>query len=86
MPNNYKRPIAVHVLTVLSLAAFLFIALVLFVLVSQGYDMPVQDTQNLKCQILMAGLFGFTFGTMSLALDYLAFKKFTVNKFKHMEQ
>lgn len=75
---NYKSPVAVHVLTILSLASFLMIALILVVLISDGRSMMIQQHQNLKIQILMSGLFGGMFGVCSLALDHICFKKYAV--------
>lgn len=81
---NYKSPVAVHVLTILSLASFLTIALILVVLISEGQSMVYQQQQNMRVQILMYGLFGSMFGVCSLALDHISFKKYTVTQIQKL--
>ena len=81
---NYKSPVAVHVLTILSLASFLMIALILVVLISNGQSMVYQQQQNMGVQILMYGLFGSLFGICSLALDHIKFKKYALTQIQKL--
>lgn len=62
----------------LSLASFIYITLILVVLITKGQYMDVLQQQLLKKQMLVACISGITMSVLTLMLDHLAFRKYTI--------
>ena len=76
--SNYRTPILVRITATLSLAAFIYIALTLVMLITKGQYMDVLQQQILKKHMLIACLSGVSLSVLTLMLDHLAFRKYTV--------
>ena len=76
--SNYRTPIFVRIMATLSLAAFIYITLILVVLITKGQYMDVLQQQLLKKQMLVACISGITMIVLTLMLDHLAFRKYSI--------
>ena len=76
--SNYRTPIFVRIMATLSLAAFIYITLILVMLITKGQYMDVLQQQILKKQMLVACVSGITMSVLTLMLDHLAFRKYTI--------
>ena len=76
--SNYRTPIFVRIMATLSLASFIYITLILVVLITKGQYMDVLQQQLLKKQMLVACISGITMSVLTLMLDHLAFRKYTI--------
>ena len=76
--SNYRTPIFVRIMATLSLAAFIYITLILVVLITKGQYMDVLQQQILKKQMLVACVSGVSLSVLTLMLDHLAFRKHTI--------
>ena len=76
--SNYRTPILVRITATLSLAAFIYIALTLVMLITKGQYMDVLQQQILKKHMLIACVSGVSLSVLTLMLDHLAFRKYTV--------
>ena len=76
--SNYRTPILVRIMATLSLAAFIYITLILVMLITKGQYMDVLQQQLLKKQMLVACISGITMRDLTLMLDHLAFRKYTI--------
>ena len=77
-PSNYRTPIFVRIMATLSLASFIYITLILVVLITKGQYMDVLQQQILKKQMLVACVSGVSLSVLTLMLDHLAFRKYTI--------
>lgn len=62
----------------LSLAAFIYITLILVMLITKGQYMDVLQQQLLKKQMLVACVSAISLNALTLMLDCLAFRKYTI--------
>ena len=76
--SNYRTPILVRIMATLSLAAFIYITLILVMLITKGQYMDVLQQQLLKKQMLVACVSGVSLSVLTLMLDHLAFRKYTI--------
>ena len=76
--SNYRTPILVRIMATLSLAAFIYITLILVMLITKGQYMDVLQQQILKKHMLIACVSGITMSVLTLMLDHLAFRKHTI--------
>ena len=76
--SNYRTPIFVRIMATLSLASFIYITLILVMLITKGQYMDVLQQQLLKKQMLVACISGITMSVLTLMLDHLAFRKYTI--------
>ena len=76
--SNYRTPIFVRIMATLSLAAFIYITLILVVLITKGQYMDVLQQQLLKKQMLVACVSAISLSVLTLMLDHLAFRKHTI--------
>ncbi len=76
--SNYRTPILVRIMATLSLAAFIYITLILVMLITKGQYMDVLQQQLLKKQMLVACVSGITMSVLTLMLDHLAFRKYAI--------
>ena len=76
--SNYRTPIFVRIMATLSLAAFIYITLILVVLITKGQYMDVLQQQLLKKQMLVACVSAISLSALTLMLDHLAFRKYTI--------
>lgn len=76
--SNYRTPILVRIMATLSLAAFIYITLILVMLITKGQYMDVLQQQILKKHMLIACVSGVSLSVLTLMLDHLAFRKYTV--------
>ena len=76
--SNYRTPIFVRIMATLSLAAFIYITLILVVLITKGQYMDVLQQQLLKKQMLVACVSAISLSALTLMLDCLAFRKYTI--------
>lgn len=76
--SNYRTPIFVLIMANLSLAAFIYITLILVVLITKGQYMDVLQQQILKKQMLVACVSAISLSALTLMLDCLAFRKYTI--------
>ena len=76
--SNYRTPILVRITATLSLAAFIYIALTLVMLITKGQYMDVLQQQILKKQMLVACVSAISLSALTLMLDCLAFRKYTI--------
>ena len=76
--SNYRTPIFVRIMATLSLAAFIYITLILVVLITKGQYMDVLQQQILKKHMLIACVSGVSLSVLTLMLDHLAFRKYTI--------
>lgn len=76
--SNYRTPILVRITATLSLAAFIYITLILVMLITKGQYMDVLQQQILKKHMLIACVSGVSLSVLTLMLDHLAFRKYTV--------
>ena len=76
--SNYRTPIFVRIMATLSLAAFIYITLILVVLITKGQYMDVLQQQILKKHMMIACISGITMSVLTLMLDLLAFRKYTI--------
>ena len=76
--SNYRTPIFVLIMANLSLAAFIYITLILVMLITKGQYMDVLQQQLLKKQMLVACISGITMSVLTLMLDCLAFRKYAI--------
>lgn len=77
-PSNYRTPIFVRITATLSLAAFIYITLILVMLITKGQYMDVLQQQILKKQMLVACVSAISLSALTLMLDCLAFRKYTI--------
>ena len=75
---NYRTPILVRIMATLSLAAFIYITLILVMLITKGQYMDVLQQQILKKQMLVACVSAISLSALTLMLDHLAFRKYTI--------
>ena len=76
--SNYRTPLLVRIMATLSLAAFIYITLILVVLITKGQYMDVLQQQILKKHMLIACVSGITLSALTLMFDCLAFRKHTI--------
>ena len=76
--SNYRTPIFVRIMATLSLASFIYIALILVVLITKGQYMDVLQQQILKKHMMIACVSGITMSVLTLMLDHRAFRKHTI--------
>lgn len=76
--SNYRTPILVRIMATLSLAAFIYITLILVVLITKGQYMDVLQQQDLKNHMLVACVLGIAMSVLTLMLDHLAFRKYII--------
>ena len=76
--SNYRTPILVRITATLSLAAFIYITLILVMLITKGQYMDVLQQQILKKQMLVACVSAISLSALTLMLDCLAFRKYTI--------
>lgn len=76
--SNYRTPIFVRIMATLSLASFIYITLILVVLITKGQYMDVLQQQDLKNHMLVACVLGIAMSVLTLMLDHLAFRKYTI--------
>ena len=76
--SNYRTPIFVRIMATLSLASFIYITLILVVLITKGQYMDVLQQQLLKKQMLVACVSAISLSALTLMLDHLAFRKYTI--------
>ena len=76
--SNYRTPIFVRIMATLSLAAFIYITLILVMIITKGQYMDVLQQQILKKQMLVACVSGVSLSVLTLMLDHLAFRKHTI--------
>ncbi len=76
--SNYRTPILVRIMATLSLAAFIYITLILVVLITKGQYMDVLQQQLLKKQMLVACVSAISLSALTLMLNHLAFRKYTI--------
>ena len=76
--SNYRTPIFVRIMATLSLAAFIYITLILVVLITKGQYMDVLQQQNLKKDMLIACVLGITMSALTMLFDCLAFRKYAI--------
>ena len=76
--SNYRTPLLVRIMATLSLAAFIYITLILVMLITKGQYMDVLQQQILKKQMLVACVSGVSLSVLTLMLDHLAFRKYTI--------
>ena len=77
-PSNYHTPILVRITANLTLAAYIYITLILVMLITKGQYMDVLQQQLLKKQMLVACVSGVSLSVLTLMLDHLAFRKYTI--------
>ena len=80
--SNYRTPILVRIMATLSLAAFIYITLILVVIITKGQYMDVLQQQLLKKQMLVACVSAISLSALTLMLDHLAFRKYTIESKK----
>lgn len=76
--SNYRTPILVRIMATLSLAAFIYITLILVVLITKGQYMDVLQQQLLKKHMLIACVLGIAMSALTMMFDCLAFRKHTI--------
>ena len=76
--SNYRTPLLVRIMATLSLAAFIYITLILVMLITKGQYMDVLQQQDLKNHMLVACVLGIAMSVLTLMLDHLAFRKHTI--------
>ena len=76
--SNYRTPLLVRIMATLSLAAFIYITLILVMLITKGQYMDVLQQQLLKKQMLVACVSAISLSALTLMLDHLAFRKYTI--------
>ena len=76
--SNYRTPLLVRIMATLSLAAFIYITLILVMLITKGQYMDVLQQQILKKQMLVACVSAISLSALTLMLDHLAFRKYTI--------
>ena len=76
--SKYRTPILVRIMATASLVLFIYIALILVVLITKGQYMDALQQQILKEDMLIACVLGITMSVLTLMLDYLAFRKYTI--------
>lgn len=76
--SNYRTPLLVRIMATLSLASFIYITLILVMLITKGQYMDVLQQQMLKKDMLIACVLGISMSVLTLMLDYLAFRKYTI--------
>lgn len=76
--SNYRTPILVRIMATLSLAAFIYITLILVMLITKGQYMDVLQQQLLKKQTLVACVSAISLSVLTLMLDHLAFRKYII--------
>ena len=76
--SNYRTPILVRITATLSLAAFIYITLILVMLITKGQYMDVLQQQILKKQMLVACVSAISLSALTLMLDCLAFRKYII--------
>ena len=76
--SNYRTPIFVRIMATLSLASFIYITLILVMLITKGQYMDVLQQQILKKQMLVACVSAISLSALTLMLDHLAFRKYTI--------
>ena len=76
--SNYRTPIFVRIMATLSLAAFIYITLILVVLITKGQYMDALQQQILKKHMMIACVSGITMSVLTLMLDHLAFRKYII--------
>ena len=76
--SNYRTPIIIRIMATLSLASFIYITLILVVLITKGQYMDVLQQQDLKNHMLVACVLGIAMSVLTLMLDHLAFRKYTI--------
>ena len=76
--SNYRTPLLVRIMATLSLASFIYIALILVVLITKGQYMDVLQQQLLKKHMLIACVSGVSLSVLTLMLDHLAFRKYII--------
>ena len=76
--SNYRTLLLVRIMATLSLASFIYITLILVMLITKGQHMDVLQQQLLKKQMLVACVSGVSLSVLTLMLDHLAFRKYTI--------
>ena len=76
--SNYRTPIFVRIMATLTLAAFIYITLIFVMLITKGQYMDVLQQQILKKQMLVACVSAVSLSALTLMLDCLAFRKYTI--------
>ena len=76
--SNYRTPLLVRIMATLSLAAFIYITLILVMLITKGQYMDVLQQQDLKNHMLVACVLGIAMSVLTLMLDHLAFRKYII--------
>ena len=77
-PSKYRTPIFVRIMATLSLASFIYIALILVVLITKGQYMDVLQQQILKKHMLIACVLGIAMSLLTMLFDCLAFRKYAI--------
>lgn len=80
--SKYRTPLIIRIMATLSLASFIYIALILVVLITKGQYMDVLQQQILKKQMLVACVSAISLSALTLMLDCLAFRKYTIESKK----
>ena len=80
--SNYRTPLLVRIMATLSLAAFIYITLIFVMLITKGQYMDVLQQQILKKHMMIACVSGITMSVLTLMLDHLAFRKYTIESKK----
>lgn len=80
--SNYRTPIFVRIMATLSLASFIYIALILVVLITKGQYMDALQQQMLKKDMLIACVLGISMSVLTMMFDCLAFRKYTIESKK----
>lgn len=76
--SNYRTPIFVRIMATLSLASFIYIALILVVLITKGQYMDVLQQQDLKKHMLIACVLGIAMSALTMMFDCLAFRNHAI--------
>ena len=76
--SNYRTPLLVRIMATLTLAAFIYITLIFVMLITKGQYMDVLQQQILKKQMLVACVSAVSLSALTLMLDCLAFRKYTI--------